>query len=100
MLEPVYREQVDGHGEVIQIFKAGKTIIAGCRITDGKLTRNATARLRRGSAVIYTSKIQSLRRGKDDVREVLQGFECGVVLEDFNDTQIGDIIEAYSQVRV
>jgi translation initiation factor IF-2 len=100
MLEPVYREQVDGHGEVIQIFKAGKTIIAGCRITDGKLTRNATARLRRGSAVIYTGKIQSLRRGKDDVREVLQGFECGVVLEDFNDTQIGDIIEAYSQVRV
>jgi translation initiation factor IF-2 len=100
MLEPVYREQVDGHGEVVQTFKAGKTIIAGCRITDGKLTRNATARLRRGSEVVYTGKIQSLRRGKDDVREVLQGFECGVVLEDFNDTQVGDIIEAYSQVRV
>jgi translation initiation factor IF-2 len=100
MLEPVYREQVDGHGEVIQIFKAGKTIIAGCRITDGKLTRNATARVQRGGAVIYTGKIQSLRRGKDDVREVLQGFECGVILEDFNDTQVGDIIEAYSQVRV
>jgi translation initiation factor IF-2 len=100
MLEPVYREQVDGHGEVIQIFKAGKIIIAGCRITDGKLTRNATARVQRGNAVIYTGKIQSLRRGKDDVREVLQGFECGVVLEDFNDAQVGDIIEAYSQVRV
>jgi translation initiation factor IF-2 len=100
MLEPVYREQMDGHGEVIQTFKAGKTIIAGCRITDGKLTRNATARVQRGAAVIYTGKIQSLRRGKDDVREVLQGFECGVILEDFNDTQVGDIIEAYSQVRV
>jgi translation initiation factor IF-2 len=100
MLEPVYREQVDGHGEVIQIFKAGKTIIAGCRITDGKLTRNTATRVRRDSAVIYTGKIQSLRRGKDDVREVLQGFECGVVLEDFNDAQVGDIIEAYSQVRV
>jgi translation initiation factor IF-2 len=100
MLEPVYREQVDGHGEVVQTFKAGKTIIAGCRITDGKLTRNATARVRRGNAVVYTGKIQSLRRGKDDVREVLQGFECGVVLEDFNEVQVGDIIEAYSQVRV
>ncbi len=50
--------------------------------------------------MIYTGKIESLRRGKDDVREVLQGFECGVILEDFNDTQVGDIIEAYSQVRV
>jgi translation initiation factor IF-2 len=100
MLEPVYREQVDGHGEVIQIFKAGKIIIAGCRITDGKLTRNATARVQRGNSVVYTGKIQSLRRGKDDVREVLQGFECGVVLEDYNDVQVGDIIEAYSQVRV
>ncbi len=100
MLEPVYREQVDGHGEVVQTFKAGKIIIAGCRITDGKLTRNATARVRRGNAVVYTGKIHSLRRGKDDVREVLQGFECGVVLEDFNEVQVGDIIEAYSQVRV
>jgi translation initiation factor IF-2 len=100
MLEPVYREQVDGHGEVIQTFKSGKTIIAGCRITDGKLTRGSTARVRRGNAVAYTGKIQSLRRGKDDVREVLQGFECGVVLEDYNDVEVGDIIEAYSQVRV
>jgi translation initiation factor IF-2 len=100
MLEPVYREQVDGHAEVVQTFKAGKTIIAGCRITDGKLTRNATARVQRGSTTVYTGKIQSLRRGKDDVREVSQGFECGIVLEDFNDVQVGDIIEAYSQVRV
>jgi translation initiation factor IF-2 len=100
MLEPVYREQVDGHAEVVQTFKSGKTIIAGCRITDGKLTRSAAARVRRGNALIYTGKIQSLRRGKDDVREVSQGFECGIVLEDFNDVQVGDIIEAYSQVRV
>jgi translation initiation factor IF-2 len=100
MLEPVYREQIDGHAEVVQTFKAGKTIIAGCRVTDGKFTRSSQVRVRRGNAVVYTGKIQSLRRGKDDVREVSQGFECGIVLEDFNDTQIGDIIESFSQVRV
>jgi translation initiation factor IF-2 len=100
MLEPVYREQIDGHAEVVQTFKAGKTIIAGCRVTDGKFARSSQVRVRRGNAVVYTGKIQSLRRGKDDVREVSQGFECGIVLEDFNDTQIGDIIESFSQVRV
>jgi translation initiation factor IF-2 len=100
MLEPVYREQVDGHAEVVQTFKAGKTIIAGCRVTDGKLTRSSQARVRRGNTIAHTGAIQSLRRGKEDVREVAQGFECGIVLEDFNDVQIGDIIEAYSRVRV
>jgi translation initiation factor IF-2 len=100
MLEPVYREQIDGHAEVVQTFKAGKTIIAGCRVTDGKLTRSSQARVRRGNTIAHTGAIQSLRRGKEDVREVAQGFECGIVLEDFNDVQIGDIIEAYSRVRV
>ena len=100
MLEPVYREQIDGHAEVVQTFKAGKTIIAGCRVTDGKLTRSSQARVRRGNTIAHTGAIESLRRGKEDVREVAQGFECGIVLEDFNDVQIGDIIEAYSRVRV
>ncbi len=101
MLEPTYREVIDGHAEVIQIFKAGKTtVIAGSRITDGKLTRSSQARLLRKSEKIYDGKVASLRRGKDDVREVLTGYECGIVLEDFSDYEIGDIIEVYSQERV
>jgi translation initiation factor IF-2 len=101
MLEPVYREQVDGHAEVMQLFKAGRTmIIAGCRVLDGKITRSAQARVQRGGKTIYTGLIDSLRRGKDDVREVAQGFECGIVLEDFNALEMGDIIETFSKVRV
>jgi translation initiation factor IF-2 len=101
MLEPVYREQVDGHAEVMQLFKAGRTmIIAGCRVLDGKITRSAQARVQRGGKTIYTGLIESLRRGKDDVREVAQGFECGIVLEDFNALEMGDIIETFSKVRV
>jgi translation initiation factor IF-2 len=101
MLEPVYREQVDGHAEVLQLFKAGRTLlIGGCRVTDGKITRSSQARVLRGGKVIFTGLIESLRRGKDDVREVAQGFECGIVLEDFNTLEMGDIVEAFSKVRV
>ena len=81
MLEPTYREVIEGHAEVQQVFKAGKnTIIAGCRVLDGK--------------------IASLRRGKDDVREVASGYECGIVLDDFTGYEVGDIIETYAQERV
>jgi translation initiation factor IF-2 len=101
LLEPVYKEQVDGHAEVVQIFKAGRTlVIGGCRVTDGKLIRSAQVRVLRKSEVVYTGEIQSLRRGKDDVREVASGFECGVTLEGFNALEIGDIIETFSKVRV
>jgi translation initiation factor IF-2 len=100
MLEPVYREQVDGHAEVVQLFKAGKTMIAGCRVTDGRITRSSQVRLSRGGKVVFTGLIQSLRRGKEDVREVAQGFECGIVLEDYNEVQPGDIVETFSKVRV
>ncbi len=100
LLEPVFKEQVDGHAEVIQIFKAGRTlVIGGCRVTDGKLLRSAQTRVLRKGEVVYTGEIQSLRRGKDDVREVNTGFECGVTLEDFNALEIGDIVETYSKVR-
>jgi translation initiation factor IF-2 len=97
MLEPVYREQIDGHAEVMQLFKAGKTIIAGCRVVDGKLTRSAQVRVLRNSKVVFTGLLQSLRRGKDDVREVAQGFECGIVVEDYNEVQAGDVIETFSK---
>src|SRR6266568_4139757 len=101
MLEPTFREVIAGHAEVIQIFKAGKnTVIAGCRITDGKVVRSAQARILRKNAKIYDGKIASLRRGKDDVREVATGYECGIILEDFSEFEIGDIIEAYGQERV
>ncbi len=101
LLEPVYREQVDGHAEVVQLFKAGRSmVIGGCRVTDGRLTRSSQARVMRNGKVIYTGLIQSLRRGKDDVREVAQGYECGLTLEDFTALEIGDVVEAFSKVRV
>ena len=101
MLEPTYREVIDGHAEVLQIFKAGKnTVIAGCRITDGRIARSSQARILRKGEKVFDGKVDSLRRGKDDVREVLTGYECGIVLEDYNDFEVGDIIEAYSQERV
>ncbi|HEU5229712.1 MAG TPA: translation initiation factor IF-2 [Ktedonobacteraceae bacterium] len=101
MLEPTYREVIEGHAEVLQTFKAGKnTVIAGCRVTDGKITRSSQARLMRGTTKVYDGKIDSLRRGKDDVREVATGYECGIVLEDFTEIQVGDIIEAFTQERV
>ncbi len=101
MLEPTYREVLEGHAEVVQVFKAGKTlVIAGCRITDGKITRASQARINRKGTKAYTGKVASLRRGKDDVREVLTGYECGIVLEDFNDYEVGDIIETFAQEKV
>jgi translation initiation factor IF-2 len=101
MLEPTYREVVEGHAEVAQIFKAGKNVvIAGCRITDGKITRSAQARVLRKGEKVHEGKIGSLRRGKDDVREVATGYECGIVLEDFTEFEVGDIIEAFSQEKV
>jgi len=101
MLEPTYREVIDGHAEVLQTFKAGKTtVIAGCRILDGKITRSSQARILRKSEKAFEGKIASLRRGKDDVREVASGYECGIVMEDFTAFEVGDVIEAFSQERV
>ncbi|MFL5705640.1 MAG: translation initiation factor IF-2, partial [Ktedonobacteraceae bacterium] len=101
MLEPTFREVVEGHAEVLQTFKAGKTtVIAGCRITDGKIVRSSQARILRKGEKVYDGKIASLRRGKDDVREVASGYECGIVLDDFTEFEVGDIIEAFSQERV
>ncbi len=96
MLDPVYEEKVIGHAEVRETFKVSKVgTIAGCMVVGGKMARNAEARLLRGGSVIYTGKIDSLKRFKDDAREVSEGFECGITLEKFNDLQIGDVIEAY-----
>ncbi len=96
MLAPLIQEEVIGRVEVRQTFSVPKQgTIAGCAVTSGKVERNALARLLRDGAVVATSKISSLRRFKEDVKEVLQGFECGIGLENYNDIKVGDEIEVF-----
>ncbi len=96
MLDPIFKEAVIGHAEVRNVFKVTKVgAIAGCMVTDGKITRSAEARLIRGGIVVYTGKIDSLKRFKDDAKEVAQGYECGITLERFSDIKEGDVIEAF-----
>jgi len=100
LLEPVLEETVMGHAEVRATFKVPRGVVAGCYVTDGKATRNSEARLQRGGEVIFTGKVASLRHVKEDVREMAAGFECGIVLEGFNDFQEGDVIEMFSVQEV
>jgi translation initiation factor IF-2 len=96
LLKPVQKEVVLGSAEVRATFKIkGVGTVAGCYVLDGKIVRNANARLIRDGVVIYTGKIESLKRFKEDVQEVARGFECGVKLKDYNDVKVGDIIECY-----
>ncbi len=100
MLAPVQREVYLGQAEVREVFSVPRIgAIAGSHVSDGKITRNAGVRLLRDGVVVYTGKVASLRRFKDDVREVLKGYECGIGLENFNDVKIGDIIEAFETVE-
>jgi len=97
MLEPEIVEVVEGRAEVRQIFKVGKsTVIAGCYVTDGRIVRSGGARVWRNGKIIATDKMDSLRRFRDDVREVAQNFECGIGLAGFNDLVEGDIIECFT----
>ncbi|MFN8176163.1 MAG: translation initiation factor IF-2 [Solirubrobacteraceae bacterium] len=101
MLEPEEVEESLGSVEVRAIFRSSRVgTIAGCYVTDGKVTRGARARLVRDGTVVYDGEIQSLRRTSDDVREVAEGFECGIVLRDFADVKEGDVIEAYQTRKV
>ena len=96
MLAPTYQEVLLGHAEVRQTIRVPNVgVIAGSYITDGKITRNSQIRVVRDGIVIFEDKISSLKRFKDDAREVAQGFECGVGLEKFNDIKEGDILEAF-----
>jgi translation initiation factor IF-2 len=96
MLEPTFEERVIGTAEVRETFSVPKIgTIAGCSVQDGKIERNAQARLIRDGVVIYTGVISSLRRFKDDVKEVVKGYECGIGIENFNDIKVGDVIEAF-----
>jgi len=101
LLEPTYREKPLGRAEVRQVFTISRIgLVAGCMVSEGRLIRGAQARLLRDRAVVYQGRIASLRRFKDDVREVAFGAECGVNLENFQAVQVGDVIEAYELEQV
>jgi translation initiation factor IF-2 len=101
LLEPTLKESVLGQAEVRQLFRVPKVgVVAGCYIADGRVARTAQVRLIRDNVVIYTGKVGSLRRFKDDVSEVKQGFECGIGIEGYNDLKEGDVIEFFVVERV
>ena len=96
LLDPERREVTDGYAEVRETFRLpNRVTVAGCYITDGKITRNAQARLLRNGAVVVDTKISTLKRFKDDVREVSSGYECGLTLDGYNEVEVGDLIEVY-----
>ena len=96
MLEPTYEERVIGTAEVRETFQVPKVgMIAGCAVISGKMVRNARVRVLRDGIVVYTGKISSLKRFKDDAKEVLTGFECGIGVENYNDIKLGDHLEAF-----
>jgi len=96
MLTPVVKEEVIGRAQIRDVFRITKVgNVAGCFVTDGKATRHAKVRLIRDNVVIYDGKLSSLKRFKDDVKEVAQGYECGMTIEGYNDIKVGDIIELY-----
>jgi len=96
MLDPVVKEKVIGRAQVLAVFSASKFgRVAGCKVTDGELRRNAKARLIRGDDIVYEGDMGSLRHEKDDVREIKQGFECGVGFKNFKDIQVGDQLICY-----
>ena len=101
LLDPIYKEVVQGRAEVRQLFKIPKVgTIAGCYVTDGKIARSANLKLVREGVVVYDGKIASLKRAKDDAREVATGYECGIGIENYNDLREGDILEAYINEQV
>ena len=101
MLSPEEEEKIVANVEVREIFKVTKVgTVAGCMVLDGKITRNTPIRIIRDGVVIYTGKLGSLKRFKDDVKEVSSGYECGLNIENFNDIKVGDIVEGYNIVEV
>jgi translation initiation factor IF-2 len=101
MLEPTKEEKVVAMAEVREVFKITKVgTIAGCMVTSGKLLRNNKVRIIREGVVRHTGDISTLKRFKDDVKEVASGYECGVQIANYNDLEIGDLIEAFEMVEV
>ena len=101
MLDPTYREEVTGHAEIRQTFKvSGVGTIAGCYVTDGTITRNTQVRIVRDGIVVHEGELASLKRFKDDVKEVASGYECGLSIERYNDIKEGDVVEGFKMVEV
>ena len=101
MLAPEFKEEIVANIEVCQVYKISKVgTVAGCMVLDGKMTRNTKIRVIRDGVVVFTGELDSLKRYKDDVKEVSKGFECGLSIAKFNDIQEGDIIEGYQMVEV
>ena len=101
MLEPTIEEKITGNLEVKDIFKISRTgTIAGCQVIEGKIANQSMVRVVRDGIVVYTGKIDTLKRFKDDVKEVISGQECGIHVKDFNDVKVGDIIECYKEKEI
>ena len=101
MLEPVFKEVYQGRASVREVFRISKVgNVAGCMVIDGLLKRDSEVRLLRDNVVVFTGKIDSLKRFKNDASEVKNGFECGITLRNFSDVKPGDIIEAFATERV
>ena len=101
MLDPTYKEEVTGHAEIRQTFRvSGVGTIAGCYVTDGTITRNTQVRIVRDGIVVHEGELASLKRFKDDVKEVNSGYECGLSIEKFNDIKEGDVVEGFKMVEV
>ena len=101
MLSPEIREEITANVEVQQVFKISKVgTVAGCIVKEGKIKRSNKIRLIRDGIVIHSGELGSLKRFKDDVREVVAGQDCGLNITNFNDIQVGDVIEAYEETEV
>jgi len=101
MLAPKFEEKIVANVEIRETFKISKVgTIAGCMVLDGKISRSNDIRLIREGVVVYTGKLASLKRFKDDVKEVSAGYECGLNIENYNDIKVGDIVEAFEQVEI
>jgi translation initiation factor IF-2 len=101
LLSPIFKEKYLGRAEIREVFSVPKVgTVAGSYILDGKVVRNAQVRLLRDNIVIYEGKMSSLRRFKDDVKDVASGYECGIGLENYNDIKVGDIIEAFEMEKI
>ncbi len=97
LLDPVVNEETLGHARILEIFRmSGQRTVAGCAVDDGKVLRGENVRVVRDGTVVYESKVGSLKRFKDDVKEVQSGYECGLTVENFNDIKVGDVLEVYS----
>ena len=101
MLSPEFKEEIRGNAEIRETFKISKVgTIAGCMVTDGKIIRNSGVRIIREGVVIYTGELESLKRFKDDVKEVTKGYDCGLQIKGYNDIKEGDVVECYEQVAI